>query len=176
MSGFFHCDDKTLRNHIRAYVNSIAALKEEKVVWEDGGDEIYLLSVDGVHFRINEPRTEPSSKWCSHKHKSAGLSYELGISIYKNKLVWINGPFKAATHDKTIFKKDLAKKIPAGKKAIADRGYNGKACQHQLSIRNPRDSDGLKEFKMRVRARHENFNARIKNFNILEARFRHGVN
>jgi len=175
MAGFFHCDDKTLRNHIKKYVDAIAALKEEKVIWDDGGDEMFLLSVDGVHFRINEPRTEPSSKWCSHKHKSAGLSYELGISIYKNKLVWINGPFKAATHDKTIFKKDLSKKIPAGKRAIADRGYSGKACEHQLSIRNARDSQGLKEFKKRVRARHENFNARIKNFFILEDRFRHGV-
>jgi hypothetical protein len=60
MAGFFHSDDKTLRKHIKKYVNAIAALKEEKVVWDDGDDEIFLLSVDSVHFRINEPRTEPS--------------------------------------------------------------------------------------------------------------------
>jgi hypothetical protein len=104
MAGFFHSDDKTLRKHIKKYVNAIAALKEEKVVWDDGDDEIFLLSVDGVHFRINEPRTEPSSQWCSYKHKSAGLAYELGISVYKKRLVWIKGPFKAAVHDKTIFR------------------------------------------------------------------------
>jgi hypothetical protein len=103
MAGLFRCDDKTLREHIKKYVNAIAALKEEMIVWDDGDDEIFLLSVDGVHFRVNEPRTEPSSKWCSHKHNSAGLAYELGVSIYKNRLVWIKGPFKAAAHDRTIF-------------------------------------------------------------------------
>jgi hypothetical protein len=176
MAGFFQCDDKTLRKHIKKYVNAIAALKEEIIVWDDGDDEIFLLSVDGVHFRINEPRTEPSSKWCSHKHKSAGLAYELGISIYKNRLVWIKGPFKAAAHDRTIFLTEgLADKIPAGKKVVADRGYTGEKCKEKLSIRNPRDSDALKQFKRRVRARHENFNARIKMFKILEERFRHGV-
>jgi hypothetical protein len=61
MAGFFHSDDKTLRKHIKKYVTAITALKEEKVVWDDGDDEIFLLSVDGVHFRINEPRTKPSS-------------------------------------------------------------------------------------------------------------------
>jgi hypothetical protein len=30
MAGFFHSDDKTLRKHIKKYVNAIAALKEEK--------------------------------------------------------------------------------------------------------------------------------------------------
>jgi hypothetical protein len=176
MAGFFHCDDKTLRKHIKEYVNAIAALKEEMIVWDDGDDEIFLLSVDGVHFRVNEPRTEPSSKWCSHKHKSAGLAYELGISIYKNRLVWIKGPFKAAVHDRTIFLREgLADKIPAGKKAVADRGYRGEKGKEKLSIRNPRDSDALKQFKKRVRARHENFNARIKVFKILAERFRHGV-
>lgn len=176
MAGFFRCDDKTLRNHIKEYVNAIAALKGQKIVWDDGGDELFLLSVDGVHFRINEPRTEPSAKWCSYKHKSAGLTYELGISIYKNRLVWINGPFKAATHDRNIFiTKGLADKIPAGKKAVADRGYTGEKCKQKLAIRNRRDGDAVKEFKKRARARHENFNARIKRFKILEDRFRHGV-
>jgi hypothetical protein len=176
MAGFFHSDDKTLRKHIKKYVDAIAALKEEKIIWDDGDDEIFLLSVDGVHFRINEPRTEPSSKWCSHKHKSAGLNYELGISIYKSRLVWINGPFKAAVHDRTIFRTEgLADKMPVGTKAIADRGYTGEECKEKLSIRNRRDSDALRQFKKRVRARHENFNARIKVFKILEERFRHGV-
>jgi len=175
MSGFFHTDEKTLRKHIQFYVIKIAALKEEKIVWDNGDDEVYLLSVDGVHFRTNEPRTDPSAKWCSHKFKSAAVGYELGISIYKQRLVWIKGPFKAATHDFTVYKGSLGKKIPAGKRCIADRGYRGDDYKHQLSIRNRDDAIPLRNFKKRVRARHENFNARIKNFSILEQRFRHGI-
>ena len=41
-----------------------------------------------------------------------------------------------------------------------------------LSIRNDLDSPELRKFKRRVRARHENFNARIKNFNVLNSAFR----
>ena len=175
IAGFFKVDEKTARVHIRIFVEAIAALKNEKIIWDDGGDEVFLLSVDGVHFNINEVRTEPDARWCSHKHKSAGLVYELAISIYKSNIVWIKGPFMAAKHDKTIFMKEgLYDKMPAGKKAIADRAYKGKKGRDKLAIRNPRDSDCVKEFKKRVRARHENLNARLKSFAILDNRFRHG--
>jgi hypothetical protein len=33
----------------------MAALKGKKIVWSDGGDEVFLLSVDRIHFCINEP-------------------------------------------------------------------------------------------------------------------------
>jgi hypothetical protein len=50
--------------------------------------------------------------------KKVGLSYELGISIFNNKLVWINGPFPAGNTDLMIYRKDggLKSMIPAGKK------------------------------------------------------------
>lgn len=176
MAGFFKCDDKTLREHIRVYVDAIAALKGQKIVWDiDNNPETFLISVDGVHFRVNEPRTQPSATWCSHKFKSAGVTYEIGIAVYHNKVVWINGPHKAAVHDKEIYESKLRKKMPAGKKAIADRGYRGEEGRRTLCIRNTHDSPAMKDFKRRVRARHENFNARLRVFNILEHRFRHGV-
>jgi len=174
MAGFFDTDDKTLRVHINSYVKAIAALKDEKIVWDiDGNEETFLISVDGVHFRINELRRKPSARWCSYKFKSAGLAYEIGISIYYNRVVWINGPYQAADGDKEIYMSKLKKKMPKGKKAVADRGYK---CQETgektLSIRNSEDTEAVKAFKRRVRARHENFNARLKAFKILDSSFR----
>ncbi len=51
---------------------------------------------------MNEPKHPTMSKnpaFYSHKFGSAGLNYELGISVFENKLVWMNGPFKAGKPD-----------------------------------------------------------------------------
>jgi len=184
MAGIFHTDEKTLREHIKFYVEAIAALKDQKIVWDDLKDaqQKFVISVDGVHFRINEPRKVPSAQWCSHKHKSAGLGYEIGISIWTSKVVWISGPFMAAEHDKTKYQEigGLQDHIPEGKIVVGDRGYRGEDIegrrqQPSLTTRNTRDTKAVKDFKRRVRARHENFNARMKKFEILDQRFRHGV-
>jgi hypothetical protein len=123
---------------------------------------------------LNEPRTQPSAGWYSKKHNKAGLAYELGIAIHSNKLVWINGPFPAGQNDISIYRKEggLKSKIPANKRVIGDEGYKGEV---QISTRNPFDSRAIKEFKSRVKARHETFNGRLKHFNILDECFRHGV-
>ena len=131
--------------------------------------------MDGTHCRINEPRTQPSAGWYSKKYNKAGLSYELGIAIRSNKLVWINGPFPAGQNDLAIYRKPngLKTKIPPGKLVVGDEGYMGE--DEQVSTRNPFDSPELRNFKRRAKARHETFNGRIKNFKILDERFRHGV-
>jgi hypothetical protein len=136
-----------------------------QIVWRNfaENDVIFIISVDGVHCRINEPRTQPNSQWCSHKSKSAGLAYELAVSIFDGKLVWVNGPFPAGQNDIQMYRKDdgLKSKIPAGKRVIADQGYLGEA---QITTRNSQDSPAVKAFKRRVKARQETFNSRIKNF------------
>jgi len=133
------------------------------------------LTVDGVHCPIEEPRQEPSAKWHSHKFHGAGLAYELGISVFENKLVWINGPYPCGDSDLVIFRKEdgLRSKIPPGKKVIADRGYSGDD-QPMLALRNKHDTDEVKDFKSRACARHESFNTRIKSFACLTKEFRHG--
>ena len=101
--------------------------------------------------------------------------YELGISIRENLLVWINGPFLPSTHDITIFRKPhgLMSKIPDGKRAIGDSGYKGEPSK--VATKNHLDSEEVAKFKNRVRARHENFNGRIKFDKVLDERFRHGL-
>jgi DDE superfamily endonuclease len=180
MAGFFQCHEETLRKHIKKYVDAIAALRAQKIVWKDLNEDpvaIFPLSVDGIHCRANEPRKQPSATWCLPKLKQAALAYEVGISVYSNHIVWVSGPFPAAQHDLKTYQSPngLRSKIPEGIKVIADRGYRGEDVGRTISIRNPQDSQALKDFKRRVRARHESVNARLKHFKILEDRFRHGV-
>lgn len=135
----------------------------------------FLLTVDGVHCRIDEP-TDPNvgknPEFYSHKFKQAALNYELGISVYDNKLVWMNGPFPASKHDITIFRAGgLKEKIPDGKLVIGDNGYRGEP--YIISTPNSHDREDVRRLKKRARARHETFNGKIKNFRCLDARFRH---
>ena len=135
-------------------------------------DKILVLTVDGVHFRTREVRKEPSSSWYSHKHKGPGVTYELGISIWESKLVWINGPFMAGKNDIGMFKSDggLEERIPASKRALGDSAYKSST---RTSVKDTLDSNELKKFKNRALARHETFNGRIKCFSVLENRWRH---
>jgi hypothetical protein len=55
--------------------------------------------VDGIDCRIREPRKIPSTEWFSQKFNGPGLTYELGIAIHQQKLVWIRGP--VAKREKT---------------------------------------------------------------------------
>ena len=85
----------------------------------------------------------------------------------------MNDPFVAGKPDISIFCEGLIELIPDGKKAIGDNGYRGH--HDKLSIPNSHDTLAVRKFKGRARARQESFNARIKNYKILDERFRHGV-
>ena len=139
----------------------------------------FLYSVDGTHCRIKEPRNEPDKLWFSHKYNKPGVSYEIALHLYKDKIAWVNGPFKAGESDLSIFRKEfgLKSQLPPGKLVIADKGY---PSEEQVSIPNTFDSDAVKLFKQRARARQESFNMRVKEFNILSSCFRsdpklHGI-
>ena len=130
-----------------------------------------MYSVDCTHCRIKEPRKEPDKKLFSHKLGKPAVTYEMALHLYKNKVAWVNGPFKAGESDLTVFRwnEGLKSKIPPGKLLIADKGYIG---DNQLSTSNDFDSDELKLFKRRSGARQENFNAQIKEFRVLAECFR----
>ena len=65
----------------------------------------------------------------------------------------------------------LKRAMPAGKLAITDCGYRGEKMHHTAPPQ-ANDSKEVKQFKNRVRARHESFNGRIKEFKILSGTFR----
>jgi hypothetical protein len=186
LAGRWKLDEDTARKWVWYYIKKIYALKGFKIVWGKWGDKddaVFVVSVDGVHCRTFEVRKDPSSQWYSHKHNGPGLTYELAIAIRSNNLVWINGPYKASTHDINMFRGGtkgqtanqdcLLYRIPAGKKAIGDKGYRGEPTK--VSITRELDRKDVKHWKGRVKARHETFNKRIKDFSILSQEFRSDI-
>lgn len=168
------------RKWVWFYVEKIAALKADKIVWPDNWDDedIWIISVDGTHFWIKEPQHPEWSMdetYYSHKYNKAGLNYELGIDLARNRLVWMNGPFPAGSNDISIFIQHglRDKLLTLAKVAIGDAGYNGHPLV--LSTPNPLDDDDVKLFKSRALKRHEKFNGHIKTFRALDTRFRHSI-
>jgi len=113
MAGYFNLSEKTVRVKVWMYVCKIQALKSQKIVWPnfEEFDEIFILSVDGVHCEINEQRRNPSRLWVSYKLKKAALVYEIGLAIHEEQCVWINGPFKGGTKDLAIFNGEASPEI-----------------------------------------------------------------
>ena len=80
----------------------------------------HIASVDGTHCRIEEPTLdsfEEQRKCHSRKFESAGLDYEVALSLYQQKCVWIKGPYPAGKPDITVFRKKLKKKIKEARAA-----------------------------------------------------------
>jgi DDE superfamily endonuclease len=142
-----------------------------KIIFPTHENDLYILSVDGTHCSINEPRagTGFNKAYFSHKLHGPALSYEIGISIHSSNLVWVNGPFPASTNDDTIFQSALKHVIPPGKKAITDSGYHGDKVTHT----NRCCDEATKLLIRRARQRHEKVNSRLKIFACLNQAFIH---
>jgi len=121
---------------------------------------------------MKHPTLSKDPAFFSWKLKGAGLAYEFALMIFESKLVWIKGPLKPkANNDQAIFNSELRQKIPAGKKAVTDRGYHGA----MVARPNPHDDPQLRTFKARARMRQEAFHSRIKAYNCMIDQFRHGM-
>lgn len=168
------------RQKIWDTIEKIQYLKWKKITWQDDCalEDIWVMTVDGTHMWIQEPKHETYSKdpeYFSHKFNKSGINYELGIAIASQKLIWMNGPFKAGRNDLNIFIEEGLEQrlLLLGKKAIGDGIYQGH--NKAVSFPNRCDSYGVAKFKSRALKRHESFNGMIKNFRILSDCFRHRV-
>ena len=66
--------------------------------------------------------------WYSHKFKYSAVRYEVGLSILKGDIVWINGPFPAGLYpDINIFRENLKGALDEDERVVADDGYIGEA-------------------------------------------------
>ena len=77
----------------------------------DNDVPIFMVSVDGTHCRVNEPRHPTMKKnpaYYSHKTHQAGLTHEIALSVFECRVVWTNGPFPASINDMTVFNQGLA--------------------------------------------------------------------
>lgn len=175
MEGTWNLHPETIGLKVKEYAKRIQALKHSKIKF--GGfdkDEIFLLSLDGVHCRTFEVRKDPSTKWYSHKHHGPGVTYLLGIAIKTSRLIWIDGPYPASKHDITIYRTGGLKQLmKPGKRGIGDSAFSGEP--NSISISHNEDSAEVRKYKGMVKARHETFNSRIKSFDILASIFRHDI-
>ena len=58
-----------------------------------------LVTIDGTDLKAQK---RYDKRFFSHKFKSGGLRYEVGVCIVTGHIVWINGPFRCSTNDITI--------------------------------------------------------------------------
>lgn len=182
----FHISERNSRGEpLWKWIKKVQSLKAKKIVWDssldDPNTQIFITTVDGTDCRIWEkkhPHLPVDKKFFSQKFNHCGVKYEIGISVYHSKVVWINGPYRAGEHDKTVLRKPdgLKTKVKEGKLVIADAGYvSSRADEQFLAVPNAKDPKELKNFKSRARCHHETFNGHIKFFKCLSETFRHGI-
>lgn len=125
--------------------------------------------MDGTDCPIAEPQPF-CSDWYSHKINGPGLRYEIALSIYESKLVWVSGPFPAGKYtDLVIFRRNLKNQLDEHECVISDEIYKDYKCVRRGNLVDEDDNS----VHSNIRARHENLNEVIKNFNVLKTRFRH---
>ena len=132
-----------------------------------------LVTVDGTHFRIknriNKQTGNYIKAWYSHKFRAAAVCYEIAVCIKTSDIVFINGPFPAATNDISIFRYKLRDMLSLFEKIMGDRGYRGdSACLTPLQAINCQHKRSMAA----LRARHETVNRRFKTFGALTHTFR----
>jgi hypothetical protein len=170
----FKVDKWKMRKPIWQWIQYIANLKDSIIKYPDAWNTTLVCSVDGTHFRLNEPRHATLKKdptWYSHKHHCAGHNVQVVMAIWEQQCYNITIS-KGGTNDKgNVIKSGLLDRLPNGKRAIVDGGYPGD--MNKLSGYNQFDSDELKKFKARVKSRHETFNARLKIYDVLGDKYYH---
>jgi len=174
-------DEDTFRKWSMPWIPVIASLAFDVIKWENrfaGNWHFWTYCVDGIHTPIQEPRTPFWSKWWSHKFQGAGLAYEMATAVSTGWIIWLNGPFPATWPDNKIFKnalKDMP--IPGVEMGVSDIGYRG--CQVWIFLpfwrtkKNMENKVPRNDLHEHIRARHEQTNGRLHNWNCIGTIFRH---
>lgn len=81
------------------------------------------MSIDGIDCCVNEPYPF-NRNFYSPKFKSAGLRYEVGLSLHCENILWVHGPFECGLYnDQKLFNIGLKHLIKENEKIVADNGY-----------------------------------------------------
>jgi len=120
------------------------------------------------------------------KTHSSGLKYEFSLAIYEARVTSARGPEYPSTHDITVFRggepdesinnrdqSALYFQIEDGDKFVGDAGYAGEP--EKIVMTQDEHPPDFKEFLARCKNRQDTFHWRLKAFNILGCRFRHGT-
>ena len=183
-AALFGGEDKYLVDNLTwKFVFRMEALKPQKIVWPVWNNgETFVGSLDGTCTRDQEPRdpaVRVNGKNYCKKFNMAGRNHEIVIDLWSSRCVHAKLSDAGSVHDLTAFRQELVNKVVPGQRLICDRGYTSfKDDEHLiLSFPNPLDEQtpGLVEFKAESRARQENYNKRLKDYDCLDDTFIHSI-
>jgi hypothetical protein len=86
MSGRWGYGEEVCRDTVKHIASRLQHSKSKKTKFGlFDSKRTYLGTFDCVHCEMNEVRTDPNSKWYSHKHNGAGVWYEVVLISVKTK-------------------------------------------------------------------------------------------
>lgn len=182
---FGSMDFDKMRQQTYWFIQRIAALRAEKIVFPTEWKDVLTFSIDGTATTSRETRHEvfrvdPSI--FSYKHQSAGHNIQVALSIWEPKIVDVFVSKGGVNDMGNLHASQLLQKLPVGKRAIVDAGYGDAdsdsrkgGFKSKLSGYNQFDDKELKRFKERVKARHERINKFMKVYDCLSDKFRHNT-
>lgn len=139
---------------------------------------IHFVSTDATDCPIQEP-IPFDRRWWTKKFNGPGVRYEVALALRKSAIVHINGPFACGAHpDAKIFSYNLEHKLHiAHERTFTDKGYwgHGDVCTFidRNGHVNGHDSPRMRKTVVAIQARHETVFKRMKQFRILNTKFRH---
>ncbi len=177
--------EEHIAQKVKQYIRLIQSLFNHTISFEKfHKDEVYIVSVEAIHFVTNEFCKDPSTAWLDFKNNGAGLTYEFSVALRHQNIVSVYGPKPAATPDITMFhggnvdvcdhkrnQMAIYFKIPDRKYAVGDIGY----CREPGKIVCIADGhdDKFKEFISRAKNRQVSLHSQLCGFHVLSHYFRH---
>ena len=185
MAGQWGFGEKYCRETVNDYLSRIQSLRPMKINFNNLDPTCNLLPIDTVHIRIQELRSDPNSKWWSHKFNGPGVSFEVVVDPKLGKIRWINGPEPASIHDITFLrggkkgdeknwkKSSLYFHLPKNVKLVGDSAYLGQPDKVTATM--DAHHAATKILFARMKSMMETCFGRLKNFKVLRESFRHGT-
>lgn len=152
------------------------------------------FSIDGTDCRIQLPTARLEVRpvglggdhgggaFISHKFNMAALRYYICMHICKPIIVLAGGGYPAGSrHDLNVARCEVAPRMRADERGIADHGYHLDSCfltplksnSRLRRVLPPDFVDAFHESMSHVRGRHEHVNAELKEWAVLADVFRH---
>ena len=185
------CERYCRGDDMHRWVKKIAKLYPKKIKWNNDlgrpSASQFMASEYGIDCKVWEKRSHilesQDTKLFSQKFHHAALKYSIIMDINNSKCMAVIGPFKASKHDLTVWRLESKQKMLELRddgmmivdgvnvpKKKDNKDYDREYAM--LAVPNACNGPLLKAFKSRVRARHESFNGRLKNFAFLRNEYR----
>lgn len=100
-----------------------------------------------------------------------GFSYEIGLSVEEDNVLWGNGPFSCGKRlDSEMFSESLSRQLLTDEQVVSDSGYSESECCTSDSA-----PENVKHINTITRSGHETVDEHLKNLNPLRNTFSHNL-